>query len=122
VEGNIVADRGGSAPREVDRRTAKSFRSERYMGTMSRAFTLPMDVDVGHAEAKYADGVLMLTLPKLTGTPAHRLPINCSPSNATRGRNSPRAPRSGAISSRLRCSAAPASQDWMRESPPGSQP
>ncbi|MBK8323369.1 MAG: Hsp20/alpha crystallin family protein [Betaproteobacteria bacterium] len=76
VEGNMVQIAAEVRREKVDEKNGKVLRSERYVGTMSRAFTLPMDVDVGRAEAKYADGVLMLTLPKTTGAPAHRLPIN----------------------------------------------
>lgn len=38
--------------------------SERNHGQMSRSFRLP-EVDVAAAQAKYSDGVLVLTLPKL---------------------------------------------------------
>ena len=76
IDGNCVSI-SAEAKREKDvKEGEKILRSERYVGTMSRAFTLPMDVDVGKAEAKFADGVLKLTLPKTTGTPAHRLSIN----------------------------------------------
>ena len=39
-------------------------RHERPVGTFSRAVTLPTLVDADKVEAKYADGVLKLTLPK----------------------------------------------------------
>lgn len=39
-------------------------RSERYYGQMYRSFVLPQEVDDASAEAKYENGVLMLTLPK----------------------------------------------------------
>lgn len=39
-------------------------RSERYFGSVSRSLKLPADVDEARAVAKYADGVLTLTLPK----------------------------------------------------------
>ena len=43
-------------------------RSERYYGSMSRSFSLGQDVDDKAAKAKYADGVLELTLPKKAGS------------------------------------------------------
>ena len=39
-------------------------RSERYFGSVSRAFSLAQDVDENAAEAKYMEGVLELKLPK----------------------------------------------------------
>ena len=39
-------------------------RSERYYGKVHRAFTLGQEVEENSAQAKYADGVLELTLPK----------------------------------------------------------
>ena len=38
--------------------------TERVYGKVSRSFTLPQDIDEGAAQAKFADGVLELTLPK----------------------------------------------------------
>jgi HSP20 family protein len=76
VDGNMVSIAAEVRREKTDEKNGKVLRTERYVGTMARAFTLPMDVDVGHAEAKYADGVLLLTLPKTTGAPAHRVVIN----------------------------------------------
>lgn len=50
-------------------------RSERYYGQMSRSFQLAQDVDEGGATARYADGVLELTLPKKAGSATRRLTI-----------------------------------------------
>ncbi len=75
VDGNVVSIAAEVRREKVDEKDGKVLRSERYVGTMSRAFTLPVDVDVGRAEATYADGVLTLQLPKTTGQPAHRVPI-----------------------------------------------
>ncbi len=50
-------------------------RSERYYGKVSRTFTLDQDIDEGNARAKYADGVLELTLPKKATTEAKRLAV-----------------------------------------------
>lgn len=38
--------------------------SERYYGTVSRSFQLPVDIDADAASAKTDNGVLTLTLPK----------------------------------------------------------
>ena len=51
-------------------------RAERHYGKVYRAFTLAQAVDEGKAVAKYADGVLELTLPKKAAVTAKRLSIN----------------------------------------------
>ena len=50
-------------------------RSERYYGKVYRAFELGQAVDENAAEAKYADGVLELTLPKKAAAKAKRIEI-----------------------------------------------
>jgi len=50
-------------------------RSERYYGKLARAFTLGQTVDEAAVGAKYADGVLELTLPKKTAASAKRITI-----------------------------------------------
>lgn len=51
-------------------------RAERHYGKVYRAFTLGQAVDEDKAVAKYADGVLELTLPKKAAVSARRLSIN----------------------------------------------
>lgn len=51
-------------------------RTERYFGKVSRSFQLAQEVDEAHSSAKYADGVLELTLPKKAATQAKRLVIS----------------------------------------------
>jgi len=51
-------------------------RAERHYGKVYRAFTLGQAVDEDKAVAKYADGVLELTLPKKAAASAKRLSIN----------------------------------------------
>jgi HSP20 family protein len=43
---------------------------------MSRSFTLGHEVDETKAQARYADGVLTLTLPKKVQTPVKKLTIS----------------------------------------------
>lgn len=50
-------------------------RSERHYGKLYRAFTLGQAVDEAGAAAKYADGVLELTLPKKAAVQAKRITI-----------------------------------------------
>ena len=49
---------------DVSDKDGNILHSERRYGQMSREFRLP-DVDINDASAKYEDGVLILTLPKL---------------------------------------------------------
>lgn len=49
--------------------------SERYYGGVYRSFTLPMDVDQSKSDAKYVNGVLVVTLPKRVGGTAKQLEI-----------------------------------------------
>ena len=49
-------------PREHDR--VSYHRKERSEGAFNRAVTLPMEVDAERVDARYADGILTLTLPK----------------------------------------------------------
>jgi HSP20 family protein len=51
-------------------------RSERHYGKLYRAFTLGQPVDEGTANAKYADGILEVTLPKKSATTAKRIAIH----------------------------------------------
>lgn len=74
VEGNRVAI-NAEVREEKDERTTGMVRSERYYGKHSRSFTLPQEVDESKAEAKYENGLLMLTLPKKAGTGAKQLTV-----------------------------------------------
>jgi HSP20 family protein len=49
--------------------------SDRYYGKVSRAFRLGHEIDQARAQAKYADGVLELLLPKKTTAAARKLAI-----------------------------------------------
>jgi HSP20 family protein len=56
-----------------EKKEGRLLRSERSYGYASRFFTLGYEIDRAKAEAKYADGVLTLTLPKLLS--AHVEPL-----------------------------------------------
>jgi HSP20 family protein len=53
----------------------RPLRSERYYGKVQRAFQLGQPVDENTASAKYADGILELTLPKKAAASAKRINI-----------------------------------------------
>lgn len=65
VEGNVVRiDAETRSEKETKGEGDKVLRSERYYGSISRSFSLAQDIDAANVQAKYADGVLSLELPK----------------------------------------------------------
>ena len=66
IDGNQVTITA-EMKRETERKEGdKVLRSERYYGNVYRSFTLPRELDESMCDAKFADGVLELTLvPKL---------------------------------------------------------
>ena len=76
IDGNIVQiDAEVKRESETKGSGGKVLRSERYYGTVSRSFSLSDDVDEAKAEAKYADGVLTLKLPKKATAAARKLAV-----------------------------------------------
>ena len=75
VDGNLVSIAAEVRREKVEQKDGKVLRRERHVGSMSRAFTLPVELDADRAQASYADGVLVLDLPKKSGAKAHRLAI-----------------------------------------------
>jgi HSP20 family protein len=74
VEGNRVSI-DAEVKEDKEDKTTGMVRSERYYGRQSRSFTLPQDVDDSKAEAKYENGLLVLTLPKKPGSAAKQLTV-----------------------------------------------
>lgn len=64
VEGNLVSISAELKKEKEEKKDEKVIRSERYFGKVSRSFTLASEVDAAKVQAKYADGILELTLPK----------------------------------------------------------
>jgi HSP20 family protein len=67
VNGNQVSISAETRTEKEKKEGERVIHSERSWGQVSRTFTLDQDVDDKAATAKYADGVLELTLPKKTG-------------------------------------------------------
>jgi HSP20 family protein len=75
IEGNQVTI-GAEVKRETEKKDGERvLRTERYYGKLQRAFQLGQAVDENAANAKYADGILELTLPKKAVTQAKRISI-----------------------------------------------
>lgn len=65
VDGNVVQiDAEVNREKDTKAEGHKLLRSERYWGSISRTFSLSHDIDDAKVQAKYADGVLTLDLPK----------------------------------------------------------
>ncbi|RZJ04081.1 MAG: Hsp20/alpha crystallin family protein [Haliea sp.] len=76
IEGNLVQiDAESKSEKDTKDEGGKVLRSERSYGSISRTFSLAQDVDDVKAEAKYADGVLTLRLPKKASTASRKLAI-----------------------------------------------
>jgi HSP20 family protein len=75
IDGNIVSITAESKRQSDQKDGDKVVRSERYYGTMTRAFALDSEVDENRCEAKYQDGVLELVLPKKEGARSRQITI-----------------------------------------------
>jgi HSP20 family protein len=58
--------------KDKEEKSSTTLRCERYYGQQSRSFTLGQEVDESKADAKYENGILMLTLPKKEGGESHK--------------------------------------------------
>jgi HSP20 family protein len=75
IDGNQV-EISAEVKKEKDAKDGeKVLRTERYYGKVYRAFTLGQDIDDAATQAKYADGVLELTLAKKASPAAKRITI-----------------------------------------------
>ena len=64
IEGNEVTI-GAEVKREKEAKEGEKWlRAERFYGKAERRFALPQEIDETQANARFADGVLELTLPK----------------------------------------------------------
>lgn len=76
VEGNLVQIDAQKASESQSKGNGdKVLRSERHYGSISRSFSLGQDVDEARVQAKYADGVLTLELPKKAPAPTSKIQI-----------------------------------------------
>src|SRR5690625_2462249 len=64
IEGGLVTIKA-EVKQEETTENERMLRRERYTGSVSRRFELPVEVDLDQANADYTDGILVLNLPKL---------------------------------------------------------
>ncbi len=76
IDGNVVQiDAEMKREKESKGNGDRTLCSERYYGNVSRTFSLADDVDESKAQAKYADGVLTLSLPKKAAEASKKLTV-----------------------------------------------
>lgn len=75
VEGNMVQIEAETRSEKETKEGEKVLRSERHYGTISRSFSLAQEVDASKVQAKYADGVLSLELPKKAQADSRKIAI-----------------------------------------------
>lgn len=75
IDGNQVAISAEVKRENEAREGTRVLRTERYYGKAYRSFTLGQEVDDTTAEARYANGVLQLVLPKKAAQSARKLMI-----------------------------------------------
>jgi HSP20 family protein len=64
IDGNQVSISAEVKQEKEIKEGEKVLRSERYYGKVARSFSVASDIDEAAAQAKYADGILELVLPK----------------------------------------------------------
>lgn len=74
IDGNMVSI-SAEVKHEKETSEGRILRSERCFGKAMRSFRLDQDVMEDKAQAKYADGVLELKLPKKNGAPHKEIAI-----------------------------------------------
>jgi len=75
VDGDTVAITAEVRSEKEVKNGERVLRAERQYGKVYRAFTLGQAVDETQVQAKYADGVLELTLPKKAAVQAKRITV-----------------------------------------------
>ena len=75
VTENAVTIKGSTSHEEKEEK-GDYHRSEMSRGTYSRTLTLPTDVEADKAKAKFKDGVLELSLPKMKKAKRHSIKVD----------------------------------------------
>jgi HSP20 family protein len=76
IDGNVVSISAETKREKEVKEKGKLIRSERYYGSLYRSFSLAHDILESEAQAKYADGILELTLPKKATSAAKKLTVS----------------------------------------------
>ena len=76
IDGNVVSVSAEVKKEKEEKKGERVVRSERYYGKLARSFTLDHEIDEAAVEAKYADGVLKLTLPKKAKSTSKKIAVH----------------------------------------------
>jgi HSP20 family protein len=76
IDGNRVSISAEVRQEKEEKEGERVIRSERSYGMATRSFSLDNEVDESKVQAKYADGVLELTLPKKPGSSRKEISIS----------------------------------------------
>lgn len=76
VEGDEVVLAAETRREELDKDGGRWLHVERRLGKLERRFALPQEVDGTRADARFADGVLTLTLPRKAPASARRIEVH----------------------------------------------
>ena len=75
VDGPVVSISAERRDEKDVREGERLLRSERHVGKISRSFQLAQEIDEAHVTARYAEGVLELSLPKKVAAQARKITI-----------------------------------------------
>jgi HSP20 family protein len=75
IDGPVVSISAERRENKEQKDGERILRTERYYGKVSRSFQLGQDIDESASNARFADGVLELTLPKKAEVQSKRLTI-----------------------------------------------
>ena len=75
VDGGTVSITAEVRQSDEQKQDEKLVRSERYYGSVSRSFQLPVDIDQAQTKASYENGVLTLSLPKKSNAGSQRIQV-----------------------------------------------
>ena len=76
VLGGVLTVRGSKQPCEEDHPGQQRIRSERRFGSFSRSIDLPVDIKGDAIDAKCANGVLCVTIPKTEASRPKAIKVN----------------------------------------------
>ena len=76
VDGGTVSITAEVRQGDEQKQDEKLVRSERYYGSVSRSFQLPVDIDQAQTKASYENGVLTLSLPRKSNVGSQRIQVD----------------------------------------------
>jgi len=75
ISAEVKREAGSTTPVEGQENSERLIHSERFYGKTTRVFSVAQEIDENNIQAKYADGILSLVLPKKAPVSAKRVNI-----------------------------------------------